>query len=84
MKISEIRRKDVNSCAFLIKLLESAKYEIDGSAVKDMHDTYQWVHELSVAFADGWNLENMPKAEPAKGVSAPRNVKVKNPGGGSI
>ena len=49
MKISEIRRKDVNSCAFLIKLLESAKYEIDGSSVKDMHDTYQWVHELSVA-----------------------------------
>ena len=81
MKISDLKRKDIDSCAFLIKLLQSAKYEVEGTAVKDMHDTYQWVQDLSVAMATGWNDENLPNKEPPKGVSAPRNVKIKNPTG---
>lgn len=86
MKISNLKRKDIETCAFLIKLLQSAKYEVEGSAVKDMHDTYQWVHDLSVDMANGWNAENMPK-DPPKGVlpkGVPSNVKIKNPGGGTI
>ena len=80
MKISDLKRKDIDSCAFLIKILQSGKFEVEGSAVKNMHDAYQFVQDLSVSMANGWNDENMPKQEPPKGVDGPRNVKIKNPG----
>ena len=81
MKISNLERKDIETCAFLMKVLQAAKYEVGGADIKDMHDCYQWVQKLSHAVAEGWNDENMPKAEPPKGVDAPRNVKVSNPAG---
>lgn len=83
MKVSELKRSDIDHCAFLIKCLTSAKYEVEGSAVKNMHDCYQWVQDLSVAMANGWNEQSQPK-DPPKGVPAPKNVKIKNPSGGSI
>jgi hypothetical protein len=77
MKISKIQRKDIDSCAFLLKCLQSAKYEIEGSAVATMHDCYGWVHNLSVALADGWNEQNKTVNAP----EGPKNVKVTNPKG---
>lgn len=78
MIISDLKRRDIDSCAFLMKLLKSAKYEIEGSAVGDMHSCYSWVQELSHAMAEGYNLEHMPVAAKA-GKAAPSNIKVKNP-----
>lgn len=74
MKISQISKKDIDYCGFLLKLLKVAKYEIDGSGVKDIHDTYAWVHQLSVAFADGWNEENLPAVE--KQDDGMKNIKI--------
>jgi hypothetical protein len=81
MKITDLKRKDIDSCAFLIKCLQSAKYEVEGSAIASMHDCYAWVQELSHAVAEGWNAEHVPAKAPQGKASGgvPTNVKVTNP-----
>ena len=79
MKISNLKREDIDSCAFLTKCLQSAKYEIEGSTVGTMYNCYMWVQELNNKIAEGWNAENMPKETAEAGESSMRNVKVTNP-----
>jgi hypothetical protein len=74
LKISNLNRKDIDCCAFLLKLLKAAKYEIEGTAVADMHQCYSWVQNLSVDIADGWNAQNKPPED-----SGMKNVKITNP-----
>jgi len=80
MLISDAKRKDIDSCAFLFKCLRDAKYEIVGTDVANYHACFEWVQELAKGLADSWNIQNMK--EPPKGVDAPRNVKVTNPSAG--
>ena len=75
MKLSDIHRADIDKCAFLMKVLQAGKFEVEGEAVKNMHDTFEWVQGLANKMAHAWNSENQPKDEP----DGPKNVQVTNP-----
>lgn len=79
MKVSDLKKSDIDQCSLLLKILEASSFEIKSTEVGKVNACMNWVRELAHAFAEGWNEVHAPKAEEKPSAKGPTNVKIKNP-----